>query len=1072
LEPRVLLSGYVESTLATFSYVYHDSYPFGHTTNGACPKGKLIVDSQGALYGTTTGYDATSGASLSGGATVFKLPAGSNGPITFSFQASNTQPYVLGECDAGLVRDASGNFYGTTVGNGTNGVGTLFFIHAGTTAVQTVYDFGGSDGANPGGLVSDAQGNIYGTTSFEGASDAGTIFEVTNTGYFLVLASFDFSNGSGPSELAVDAQGNLYGATEHGGVYGYGDIFELPSGSSTLKVLYSFTGGSDGSKPVGGLVRDTQGDLYGTTSLGGVHGDGTVFELDAHGLFGVLSFNGANGYDPVGDLALDGQGNLFGTTYLGGAQGCGTVFEVRSGSGVISTLYSFNGGNDGANPVAGPTLGPNGSIYGTTLKGGANGYGTVFKLTPIDLTSPATFEDASGDLVTVALSGPGTGDITFASNGDMQSISLKNTTALSSLTITAKATVKGVIAGTTLGGIDTNGAPLGNIMAPTTDLYGAVLVGASPDPKASLSMTFDQIRNASIQTGMPLKALTASEWLDDDGTPDVLAAPAIGTISITGKAATTTASAIRGDFMANLTLSGAGVAAAATTLGTVNIKGNVGPDTWDVTGKVGSVTVAGTIGASGNPWVLKDASTVTGLVLGDVVDGTVSAGGLLSTVTAKRWQAGSITAPSLTTLNVNGSLAVGVIPAISGDFQADLALSGVGLATTANTLGTANIKGNVGVHTWDVAGRVGTLTVAGTVGSSGNAWVLKDATTVAGLTLGDVVDGNVMASGAIGTVSTKRWRAGSLDANGLTTLNVTGAAAVPGSPAIRGDFGANLILHGQNMAAAAKTLGTVTVKGNVAATTWDVTGAAGNVTISGAVSGWDWGADAGSLVTTSAGALSLGDVASANVVIAGPIGAVSAIRWQNGLLQATHGTTLAITGLAGTSPISGDFGADLRLTQATLVGATPLLTTMTVAGWLSGASIMSAGPLGTVTVGGMNGSGLWAGVKDAVIGLPAAAGDFNVFTTTTGALVNGISSLTIKGIAGQTNVFINSTVASYAMGTVVVTGVQTDNSANGGTDFGLIGHAVTSYKRNLLAPVKLTGPQADQIDRDFVLRLV
>jgi len=258
------------------------------------------------------------------------------------------------------------------------------------------------DGATPyAGLVRDAQGNLYGTTFEGGASSAGTVFKVDTTGKESVLYSFTGTGGDGAAPyagLVQDAQGNLYGTTYQGGdlacAYGCGTVFKVDTtGKET--VLYSFKGGTDGANPYAGLVRDAQGNLYGTTEGGGdacnPYVCGTVFKVDTTGKETVLySFTGypEDGQSPRGGLVLGAQGNLYGATAGGGAFGQGTVFEVdMTGNEIV--LYHFTGtGGDGARPVAGLVLDAQGNLYGTTASAGdpacalnpPNGCGTVFKL--------------------------------------------------------------------------------------------------------------------------------------------------------------------------------------------------------------------------------------------------------------------------------------------------------------------------------------------------------------------------------------------------------------------------------------------------------------------------------------------------------------------------------------------------------------------------------------------------------------------------------------------------------------------------------------------------------------------
>src|SRR5271157_1456393 len=283
-----------------------------------------------------------------------------------------------------------------------------------TYTYGVLYTFTGSpDGAvSDGGLVRDAQGNLYGTTSQGGdpacTNGCGTVFKVNTTGNETVLYSFTGgADGAYPGAgLLRDAQGNLYGTTGQGGALacnapnGCGTVFKVDTtGKET--VLYSFTGGADGSTPEAGLLPDAQGNLYGTTSQGGdpacTNGCGTVFKVDTTGKETVLySFTGLpDGASPTAGLVQDAQGNLYGTTSQGGdpacTNGCGTLFKVDT-TGNETVLYSFTGtGGDGSEPYGGLVLDAQGNLYGTTSQGGdpacTNGCGTVFK---VDTTGKET----------------------------------------------------------------------------------------------------------------------------------------------------------------------------------------------------------------------------------------------------------------------------------------------------------------------------------------------------------------------------------------------------------------------------------------------------------------------------------------------------------------------------------------------------------------------------------------------------------------------------------------------------------------------------------------------------------
>jgi uncharacterized repeat protein (TIGR03803 family) len=339
--------------------------------NGENP---LIRDSSGNFFGTTDG-------GLHG--TVFELPAGSHTIKTLvSFNNAN------GDKPRGaLIRDTNGNLYGITSGGGQFGDGTVFELPAGSFVIKTLASFSIIDlnGYHPTALIRDSSGNFFGTTQAGGTFGLGTVFELPAGSHTIkALASFDGSGAEGknPSGLIRDSHGNLFGTAASGGASNDGTVFELPAGSNTIRALASFHG-FDGASPLAGVIRDSSGNLFGTVELGGLFGEGAVFKLPAgsHSIVRLASFNRTNGERPRGALIEDSSGNFFGTTSEGTSFNDGTVFELPAGSHTIKTLATFDG-TKGAKPFAGLVRDSKGNLYGTTTAGGNNGVGTVFEVSP------------------------------------------------------------------------------------------------------------------------------------------------------------------------------------------------------------------------------------------------------------------------------------------------------------------------------------------------------------------------------------------------------------------------------------------------------------------------------------------------------------------------------------------------------------------------------------------------------------------------------------------------------------------------------------------------------------------
>jgi uncharacterized repeat protein (TIGR03803 family) len=328
----------------------------------------LAQGPDGNLYGTTEEGGA------SGDGTVFKITTG-GAPFTSLHSFSGSDGALPA---AGLTLAANGDFYGTTFHAGPGGYGTVFRVTSHT--LTTLLGFDGNDGANPNGsVIQGTDGKFYGTT-YHGSNGNGSVFAMTSAGAPTTLHSFDVLDGSGPvAGLVQGTDGDFYGTTYAGGAHNEGTVFKITAGG-VLSNLYNFAGG-DGANPEAGLVQATDGNFYGTTDGGGVYGYGTVFRITSGGTLTTLySFlNSDDGSTPQGGLVQATDGNLYGTTSVGGIGGAGTIFSITTRNPQLATLYSFSG-PDGANLNEPLTQATDGNLYGATLQGGASGDGTVFRL--------------------------------------------------------------------------------------------------------------------------------------------------------------------------------------------------------------------------------------------------------------------------------------------------------------------------------------------------------------------------------------------------------------------------------------------------------------------------------------------------------------------------------------------------------------------------------------------------------------------------------------------------------------------------------------------------------------------
>ena len=357
-------------------------------TDGRLSFAGLVQATNGNLYGTTY-YGGTKDSG-----NVFEITPG--GTLTTLYSLCSKSGCTDGEYTYAVpIQGTDGNFYGTTYLGGSKELGTVFKVTPSGTQT-TLHTFAGPDGSEPlAGLVQGTNGSFYGTTNMGGAEGYGVIFKITPSGAFTTLHSFCSQSGCTDGEnpyaaLVQGIDGNLYGTTLGGGSSkGFGTVFKItPSG--TLTTLHRFCTQSscpDGKFPQTGLVQANNGNFYGTTISGGASGGGTIFEITPTGklttLYNVCSQSGC----PDGNYLYAGliqatDGNLYGIMDVGGAHGSGTIFKITL-TGTLTTLYNFcsqSGCPDGQYPSGALVQDTDGNLYGTTADGGANGDGTVFRL--------------------------------------------------------------------------------------------------------------------------------------------------------------------------------------------------------------------------------------------------------------------------------------------------------------------------------------------------------------------------------------------------------------------------------------------------------------------------------------------------------------------------------------------------------------------------------------------------------------------------------------------------------------------------------------------------------------------
>ncbi|MBT9597516.1 MAG: hypothetical protein IV094_16155 [Vitreoscilla sp.] len=352
-----------------------DDGPGGHH-----PHGGLVESPAGVFWGTTNDGGADGGAG-----TVYKFVPGSAPVVMRTFYADNE---LGAHPSAGLLADGS-MFYGTTSQGGYPDMGTVFRISA-DGQFAMMHEMDGLDGRRPyAPLARGADGALYGGNFYGGANDLGTLFRMDASGAFTVLHAFQplrsGNDGAHPEGRLVQHKNGFFYGTSLGGIHGAGSVFRIsPTGAFTS--LHSFQGGSsaNGCEPRTGLALDAAGNFVGTNRLCGSANGGTLFSLTASGTAGLMhTFDNSvvYGSDPSGDLIRRSDGRFYGVT-RGGSPGCGSVYAKSPGlSGTYTRLFSFPvDRSKGCFPRGRLTSAADGALYGTTELGGAFDKGTIFRL--------------------------------------------------------------------------------------------------------------------------------------------------------------------------------------------------------------------------------------------------------------------------------------------------------------------------------------------------------------------------------------------------------------------------------------------------------------------------------------------------------------------------------------------------------------------------------------------------------------------------------------------------------------------------------------------------------------------
>lgn len=470
------------------------------------------------------------GATTSGGngaGNIFKItPTGTFNNI-FNFDGTHGRGP-----QGGLSLGFDGNFYGTTYQGGTGAAGTVFKITP--TGTQTVlYNFTNTtDGAYPKvPPVQAPDGNLYGTT---GNGTVATLYKITPSGAFSVMGNLPAQSYS---PLLVGTDGNLYGTTLYGGTFNRGTAFQFAPAKKKLKIMHNFGSNSDGLTPYGPLTQGVDGKLYGTTAAGGTSTGGVVFQMTTAGKTVVLvnfdTVHEANGATPFAGVVQGSDGFLYGVASVGGANGVGTLFKVSTKGTGFAVLHDFATAT-GDSPLSTPLLHTNGKIYGVTFHGGSHAaYGAIYSfdagLKPF-VSQFVYYSGKVGD--SIGILGQGFSNATGVKFGTGVGTFVASTDAFMTATVDAGATT----------GVITVLEPGGNLATPQTFKVIPTVSGFSPKSGpvgTQVVITGMSLKQTSTVTIGKAKA-TFTVNSDTQVTATVAAGAVTGKVSVKTKGGTAT----------------------------------------------------------------------------------------------------------------------------------------------------------------------------------------------------------------------------------------------------------------------------------------------------------------------------------------------------------------------------------------------------------------------------------------------------------------------------------------------------------------------------------------------------